>query len=361
MITKDSQSYRMMALVAMSGECSENAMMFLMPQESYRIKIIQNLFSDNLISRYEGDGVKGYRLTRHGKDMLLQMYEARFSFFLSDGADFNLRSSKLVKRLRQHRISEVIAMMQSSGIEIYRDRKNLYFEQISEQSEQNAQSAFFHSKEVKAQLELTRKIINSKLTGVWVSGNTVWFCYHMGNELLLWYETVENRADILIRSMLSKSGITDVSSGAVLFGNHMLQAAMCLADHKSKVYIMNSPFKRFCFVPLTEYGSYQLRILEDIEMEDYLISVLTEDLKPVSEDAPIECNGYNDKAEPVLICTDMDLKRLARFIVQLQYNDSHGEVICFDYQREAIEDFCEGKASITEVDFAAIKEALFDE
>ena len=45
MITKDSQSYRMMALVAMSGECSENAMMFLMPQESYRIKIIQNLLT----------------------------------------------------------------------------------------------------------------------------------------------------------------------------------------------------------------------------------------------------------------------------------------------------------------------------
>ena len=59
MVTRDSQSYRMMALVAMSGECSEKAMMLLMPQESYRIKIIQSLLRNNLISRYEGNDVKG--------------------------------------------------------------------------------------------------------------------------------------------------------------------------------------------------------------------------------------------------------------------------------------------------------------
>lgn len=361
MVTKDSQSYRMMALVAMSGECSEKAMMLIMPQESYRLKIVQSLLRENMISRYEGDGVKGYRLTRHGKDVLLQMDEERFSFFLANGADFSLRSSKLPKRLRQHRISEVMAMMQSSGIEIYRDRKNLYFEIIPKQSDENTQSAFFHSKEVKIQLELSRKIINSKFTGVWVYECAVWFCYHMGEELLLWFENVESRADILIRSMLSQSGISQASSNAVLFGNQMLQAAMCLADHKSKVYFINSPFERFCFVPLTKEGVYQLRILEDKDMEEYLMSVLKEDLNPVNDDLSIECDGYNEKNEPVLICTDLDLKRLARFIVQLQYKDSHGEVICFDYQKAAIEDFCKGRASITEVDFVAIREALFDE
>ena len=124
---------------------------------------------------------------------------------------------------------------------------------------------------------------------------------------------------------------------------------------------MNGPFERFCFVPLTKEGVYQLWILEDKDMEEYLMSVLKEDLNPANDGLSIECDGYNEKNEPVLICTDLDLKRLARFIVQLQYKESHGEVICFDYQKVAIEDFCKGRASITEVDFVAIREALFDE
>ena len=73
MIKKNSQSYRLMALVAMSGECSGEALGILMPQESYRKKLLMQLVRDKWIRLYEKDGLRGYRLSRRGKELLLQI------------------------------------------------------------------------------------------------------------------------------------------------------------------------------------------------------------------------------------------------------------------------------------------------
>ena len=68
MIVRNSQSYRLLTVVAMSGECSKEAMELLMPQDSYRKKLMMQLTGDNLIKGYEKNAVKGYRLSRRGKD-----------------------------------------------------------------------------------------------------------------------------------------------------------------------------------------------------------------------------------------------------------------------------------------------------
>lgn len=105
---------------------------------------------------------QSYRLNRRGKELLLQIDKERFGFFLEDGADAAMCRSKLVQRERQHRISELLAMMESSGVAVFRDRKEKVFEYSREKNGEITQAAFFVPKEVKVQSELTRKIINSK-------------------------------------------------------------------------------------------------------------------------------------------------------------------------------------------------------
>ena len=80
-LTKDSQAYRVLALVALSGECAEEALTLLLPQESYRQKVLRRLLEERLLSKYQKDGVKGYRLMRKGKETLLQLEWERFSFY----------------------------------------------------------------------------------------------------------------------------------------------------------------------------------------------------------------------------------------------------------------------------------------
>lgn len=355
MIVRNSQSYRLLTLVAMSGECSKEAMELLMPQDSYRKKLMIQLMGDNLIKGYEKNAVKGYRLSRRGKMLLLQMDKDRFGFFLEEGADATMRRSKLPQRERQHRVSEVLAMMESSGAEIYWDRKEHIFEDTDGQIVGIPQAAFYLPKEVKSQMDLSRKIINSKLAGVWLTESAVWVCYNMGPRLINWYENVEVRADILIRSILKKKGMNFHGSCAVLFGESMAQAKFCLEDPMTRAYFANSSFERICFVPLDEQGKALLQIIGDADMYEHLREGLMEDL--VQERiGTIACDGVSPDGRYVLICTDMDLKRLIQFNTRMQYSNGRGEVYCFGFQKDVVRDFCNENIEIMEVDFEMVKE-----
>lgn len=360
-LTKESQSYLILAVVCMAGESSENAIALLVPQESYRQKILYKLLGDKLLYIYKKDGIKGYRLTKKGKETLLLIDYERFGFFSSDGADFSMRRSNLSHRQRQHRISETIAIMEKSGVEIYYDKKIRIFEEESAQPVVFSQSAFFHAKEVKAQGNLTKKMGNSRMTGVWLTSGSIWFCYNAGSGIMKWFENVERRADILVRSILKNQGMNCEAANAILFGENVDQALTYLTDHKCRGYILNSVFERFCFVPMNSAGTFLLRLLGDAEKYNYLMAVLSEDLDGVKEDDRIEHYGYNAEGEPVLICIDFDLKRLLQFLTQLRYLEKCGEIICFDFQKEVIESFCDERTKISPVDFETFRESFFPE
>ena len=357
MVVKSSQSYRLLSLVAMSGECSKEAMELLMPQESYRKKLMLQLKRDKLLKVYEKDGLVGYRLGRLGKETLLQLDKERFAFFLEDGADANMRRSKLPQRERQHRVSEVLAMMESNGVEIYRDRKNQIFGYGERQIDEVAQAAFYLPNEVKEQEDLMRKIINSKLVGVWQTESAVWVCYNMGSQRMNWYENVERRAGHLVCSIMKEKGMESKTASMILFGDSMEQALLCLDDPKRRTYFLNSFYERVCFVPLNDDGKTLLRLLGDAEVYEELKTVLQEDL---DKDAigSIECDGIDSEGRFVLICIDMDLKRLVRFQHQMRIFGGEGDVYCFGFQKAVIKDFCGEKVMIYEVNFETVKEVF---
>ena len=64
--------------------------------------------------------------------------------------------------------------------------------------------------------------------------------------------------------------------------------------------------------------------------------------------------SYSGK--PVLICVDCDLKRLVQFISQLDFIGQTGEVICFDFQKEAVKEYCGKNAKVAAVDFEKFQE-----
>ena len=353
MITRDARSYRVLSIICMSGECSEKALEILLPQENYRQKLLYKLINDKLITKYQKDDVCGFRLAKKGKDYLLLMDKERFGFFLLDGADFSMRRPLLRYRMRQHRISETLALMESAA-EVYRDRKKLIFEEQQEQADEFQQSAFFVAREVKAQKELTRKIVSSKMTGVWVNAQDAWVCYNMADILPEWHENLENRTEILIRSMLRHESVEHLS--VLLFGTDMSAAEKVLADSTLQRQLMLSPFERFCFIPLDSNGNALLEMLKYTDVYDDLYDILTEDFRRGSGESHLINDGYNTEGKPVLICVDCDLKRLVQFIHQLDLTGQKGEIICFDFQKEALKEYCGKEATIAAVDFETFRE-----
>lgn len=170
-----------------------------------------------------------------------------------------------------------------------------------------------------------------------------------------WFETVENRADILIQSILRSKQLCFNGTNALLFGRGMQQAVQCLEDAKMRVTILNAPFQRFCFIPLDENGILLLKLMYDAEAYQSLLAVLAEDLQQKEEQPFIIQDGYNQNGHPTLICVDCDLKRLIQFQTQLSYLGVQGEVICFDFQKEAIEKYCGEQTKISTVNLETVR------
>ena len=115
-------AYRLMELIAISGECSTRVLAHLHLSTSYGEKLITRLKKDGYLRTHYKDGLRGYRLTNKGKKLLLAENPARFSFYLSGSSDTNRPRSDFPRRLRLQQASIAYAMLQGAGVEIYRDR-----------------------------------------------------------------------------------------------------------------------------------------------------------------------------------------------------------------------------------------------
>ena len=138
---------------------------------------------------------------------------------------------------------------------------------------------------------------------------------------------------------------------------------MCLHDLVVSIiqnYIQSSPFRRFCYIPMDENGIMLLKLLNNPNLYNHLLTILAEDLHP-KEDSYFLHDGFTKDGLPVLICIDFDLKKLVTFKTQLNYFKKSGDVICLDFQKNSIKAFCGKNISISIVDSDVVKENFFIE
>ena len=358
MFKENSPSYRIMALICMCGECSEKALSILIADEPNRNKLITSLITKKLIIRYQKNELVGFRLTRNAKKMILLTASERFGFFLENGADYSMRRAAIPYRLRQHRISETLAMMERAEIEIYRNSKHNIFEKVLGQTEELSSSDFYLPKEIKTQQKPIQKIINSKMTGLWITEDAAWLCYQSSKEFLKQFNNIEHRAETLIHSKLQTNGLDIHCCDTILFGNTMEPAKTYLNNSLIQNYIQNSPFRRFCYIQMDENGIMLLKLLNNPNLYNHLLTILAEDLHQ-KEDYYFLHDGFTKDGLPVLICIDCDLKKLLFFRNQLHHSGKHGKIICFDFQKNSLKKLCEKVLSIATVDSTKVKSAFF--
>ena len=64
--------------------------------------------------------------------------------------------------------------------------------------------------------------------------------------------------------------------------------------------------------------------------------------------------------EPVLLSFFCDLPRIKRFDTALQLQNKCGTLICFDFQREALERYCSGRVKFQTIDFEKWERSFFE-
>ena len=79
--------------------------------------------AEHLIRTHYRDALRGYRLTKAAKEMLLSVSPLRFQCYLTGNTETNLIRSEVSRRIRLHQKAETYLTLLHAGIPFYPDVK----------------------------------------------------------------------------------------------------------------------------------------------------------------------------------------------------------------------------------------------
>ena len=359
-------AYRLMELIAISGECSPRVLAHLHLSGSYGEKLITRLKKEGHIRTHYKDGLRGYRLTSRGKKLLLGENPARFSFYLSGSSDTNRPRSDFPRRLRLQQASIAYALFRGAGVEIYRDRKAPLFCPGTGNNltvpYHMALPAFYHSREVKELGAEAVKINNSRTIGILLAPECIYAVFCTGGALMKW----EYRTELKVKALLSyhaSRGILSGSGGgpryhpdtpvkALLIGEGMdtaLKMMESTGGFQKSYFYLDSSFDYFHYIPDDDAGMTMIRLLCSPAMMKALKNLLLSDLQAPCPDYGLEHDAVSEGL-PLLLAFDFDMLRLSRFRTALSFHGLTGSLICFDFQKPVLQQYFGEAVTIDTID-----------
>ncbi len=357
-------AYRLMELIAISGECSPRVLAHLHLSTSYGEKLITRLKKEGCIKTHYKDGLRGYRLTGRGKKLLLGENPARFAFYLSGSSDTNRPRSDFPRRHRLQQASIAYAMFQDAGVEIYRDRKAPLFQPGTGQKAPYSMTlpAFYHSREVKELGAETVKINNSRTTGILLAPECIYAIFCTGGALMKWEYRTELKVKALLAYHASQGILSGMDSGsryhpdtpikALIIGEGMdtaLKLMESTGGFQKSYFYLDSSFDYFHYIPDDAAGITMIRLLCSPALLKALRELLLSDLQAPCPDYGLEHDAVSDGL-PVLLAFDLDMLRLSRFRTALSFHGLTGSLICFDFQKPMLQQYFGEAVTIDTID-----------
>ena len=357
--------YRLMELAAISGECSTRVLPILGLAPSYSEKLVTRLKGEGLIKTHYKDGLRGYRLTSRGKELLLEENPGRFSFYLSGSSDTNHPRSDIPRRLRLQQASIAYAMLCNAGVEIFRDRKPRLF-----QAGDAGQAApfpmplpvFYHSREVKELGAEAVKVNSSRAMGILFAQECIYALFCTGSAPMKWEYRTELKVKALLsyhasRGILSRGRIEpcyhpDTPIKALLIGEGMDTALKLMESSggfQKSYFYLDSSFDYFHYIPDDDAGMTMIRLLCSPAMMKALKNLLLSDLQAPCPDYGLEHDAVSEGL-PLLLAFDFDMLRLSRFRTALSFHGLTGSLICFDFQKPVLQQYFGEAVAIDTID-----------
>ena len=363
---KDTQAYRLLELVAVCGEFPAEEIYRLIGSTSYKDTVTWLLKKERLLRVYYRDKLRGYRLGRRAKAILLSDNPERFSFYLTGNVDTNLIKSEITRRMRLHRIAEVYVAMQNAGVAIFRDEKPKVFSTDKLVCGSLERAAFYSSREVKELGIETVKIKGSRMTGVLLAPDRVFLTYNGGAYMAKWDYRAEQRAKALMQIVLcgERSGLGYVPNGicGLLFGDNLEPFYQILSSADSRTrcfFLLNGTYEHFYYLTNDHIGEVMLKLLCDPDRRGELDRILSQDLNAEEPHGIIENDAVDENGDPVLFGYLLDIPRINRFCNALQLQERHGTLICFDIQREILERCYGGLVTFETISFEKFERRFY--
>ncbi len=320
--------------------------------------MVKSLKSQKLLRAFYRDGLRAYRLTIQAKETLCADNPARFSFSLTGAAETNHIKSESLRRLRLHRIAEATVTMMNAGVLVHRDEKPDIFSPLWEKGVRLSVTTpvFFNSREVKELGLAFVKIHGARSVGMLLCLSHYFVVYNLGDSLMKWDYKSEMRTKAAMKEILSNKRLphqyTTDSIRGLLLGNRMELACDILSSRSgSQYFVLDKNYDHFYFLTNDHYGEQLLKLLCDTAMQQRLEDILLGDLYEPDESSTLENDAFDETGDPVLLGYFCDLPRLQRFDTGLQLQNRRGTLICFDFQKEALANYCCDRVQFQTIDF----------
>lgn len=354
-----------LTLTALSGEFPTAQINRLPSTSAYQEKVLKSLKGEKLLRTYYRDGLRALRLTTTAKKMLLENLPDRFLPYLSGSTETNLLKSEVPRRLRLHRMAEVLVTMLNAGVAVFPWEKPVLFSPTPFAAAPHiGQPAYYSSKEIKELGAQALKIRGSRSTGILLSDGVIFTIYNTGPFVMKWEYKAEMRLKALLQTEVCQrrlpSQYQNAELSALVFGQDMERMPLLMAGGggQRNYFVLDGNYQHFYYLTNDHCGEVILQLLCDDEQRAVLDDILSQDLAPCRPSWVVE-NDAMDGEEPVLYAYTCDMPRIQRFDTALELHGKEGTLFCFDFQEDAIHQVCGSRVKIQSIDFNAYERRVF--
>lgn len=318
-----------------------------------------------MLRTYYADGLRGFRLTSTAKKLLVEGWPDQFSPYLTGRTETNMLKSEPLRRLRLHRMAEVLVTMHNAGVGVFPWQKPAVFGPIPPPDNTWIEgSAYYSSREVKEIGPQRDKIRSSRATGVLLTERDIFAVYNTGSSEMKWEYNAELRLRALLELDLCQHRLPnqymDARQNAIVFGADMKQMPILMgigSDQRHKYFAVEESYRRFYYLTSDHHGELILRLLCEPDKKAVLDGILAQGLS-ASQPCWLVENDAMDGDEPVLFGYTCDMPRIRRFIVGLNVHEFKGTLYCFDFQEDVMQQICGPNVDIQCMDFEAVERQL---
>lgn len=357
----------LLTLTALSGEFPTDLLARLPGAASYKEFAVKQLKRENLLRTYYRDGVRGLRLTFPAKKLLLSSRPHWFGPYLSGAAETNRLKSEIIRRLRLHRMAEVLVSMLNAGVTVFPWEKPGVFHPVPPPAHTwISHPTYFSSRDVKEIGPQRDMIRGSRSTGVLLEDGGIFVVYNTGPGQMKWEYKAEMRLKALLEMELCQARLRmqfmNAKQSGIVFATDMGQMPPLMSvggDKRHNYFVLDGGFEHFYYLTSDHHGEVILQLLCYPDERALLDDVLAQGLAPPRDGWLME-NDAMDGDEPVLFGYTCDMPRIKRFDNALHIHDMRGTLYCFDFQEAALRAICGPGIKIQDLDFEKVKALLFD-
>lgn len=354
-------------MTALSGEFPADQLGRLIPSQAYAEKVITQLKTDKLLRTHYRDKLRGYRLTKKSKELLLQDNPERFSFYLTGNTETNQIRSEPTRRMRLHQKAEAYITLHHAGVPLFPDAKPDIFSSAREAMDLSISMLplFYASREFKQLGPDTTKIKNSRNIGVLLTQKHVFVLYNTGASLLKWEYRTEIRVNAFFQHYLRGNPYPHAPDvRAIMLGRDMDTALRLLTStggYRKSLFLLDTSYEHFHYVPNIPEGETLLKLLCNTKLQQKLDQLLGSDLLPCNELMLIEHDALTSDGEAVLFAYDFDMVRINKFNTALHLFGYQGMLIAFDFQMPVLKEYLGAGLKYSSIDFQKFKRGFLHE